>query len=1487
MAMSLPAPLLAAQNAPVRHPAVELQATQFEESIPFKGNRIDELFKDECGLTTVLHSSGRVCVAYLFRNQDNHWMLQYVYSNEERTEFNYVELWREYYDVSDLALAELKDGNIALLVMYGDRNMKAHIMSVKGIMVSSSEIAGTVGCYGAGILSRDKDYLIMFSKPAPAIVPVISGKYTSTETKDYTLVVTKDGDYTNSAFKYGNLQQDVSMAGGTVIQIENGLSVSFPKAYYFKGQEFYFTAYKATYSSCQLSINDFPKDGATVTVAGTAYTFRDVLTLVPDDPNDLQHTAYHQIPYEVKIDHLSKEITLENLNCAINHGSYDASGEGERYAIGTPTNPLVQSSRSRGSNSLYLSAKNLGDLRYPVELGAGCGIGFYYNGVSGLNGGKESSYTVVTTLPSCKTCIVTSDKFTKWSKPLEYILQGIVPIRDKRRYYFNKLKNGNILLWFDCITAGRNDITAVYNIFYSMSSDGGLQWTKAKTVTDYNTPQVIARNARCAEQDAGRLMLAYQETHGCMCIDHHSQGVPENVMEELGGLIMNVDFECRRAYVSSTYQYDMFNVADATNYILEIDIDEWRVLRHWNDSTAPALPHIVSGVHYEESGGPFHVHDFDQTSLSVSKGRYNIIVQPTACHIMVMDVITNRIVDLQFANWQSISNAHFRLNNNTDISGSSISGDHHPLGAWVDDGHDRLWVVFSGGKQQEFAYLDLKQVFDFNINRYDVNVVTKLYSGANGEPSNDDLRYLDYNQVENIWTFSWMNGVIQVTDGESWGTLYRIYPNNCGGYPVDGISGATYREGKIYGGACNDKNEAQYNGIQGLCIIDLQEKRCSYYVPPFILPDCYDNLSILRVCVTKSNKVIFAATGNGVTSVCVYHLDTQKWTVINSSTVSGFKDPETLADVSMHVAYDESNGNIYVMQRNSWQSNGIQVVNIDGKVERIAYRNVTVDAENSVISIGEPKLLVKGNAEANSHLFYAPDGLLYTFWQKRQSGYRKVFWDKESGIMDLSPYLLRGAEVVVTKTLDGTPSSLNFELANGHLFDPTNTRSMLSSYFRKGKKITLRVGEKINGITIYPNNPDVFIVVGSSLSLKRGQYPTIKVEGKDRRTIFEELKITATPYYAATAPHTVLSGILQEYGGYQMGHLDLEVFDEKGAAIKGQFIDKTVQEIIDDIGSRFGYFPVILPGDIFSMKKIDLAASPVHIYSGATWLVDYTPDDSFSDMTNKITVIGESPDKTSVIMPEELVLQDSGTVGWYKRKKTKRLYYSADGTKTYLYPRLVKVESATAAAFKLAGTVKEYIASVDHTNNEYVEIAIEAPDLTGVFCSALSMILLAKAFPPTLAGGQSKPAAILECMGTWLAFQCVGAVANYQFEIYAQPVGYVRQSFEYSVTDDELLKTLNGTVVEKKIDDALCYTVEHCKKVAEFELKIAKAQRNRVKMTKIAHLQDEIGDVIAIHHPYNQLQQRIFITDITRRILIPQAGSTEGHVLDEIEGWKL
>jgi len=131
----------------------------------------------------------------------------------------------------------------------------------------------------------------------------------------------------------------------------------------------------------------------------------------------------------------------------------------------------------------------------------------------------------------------------------------------------------------------------------------------------------------------------------------------------------------------------------------------------------------------------------------------------------------------------------------------------------------------------------------------------------------------------------------------------------------------------------------------------------------------------------------------------------------------------------------------------------------------------------------------------------------------------------------------------------------------------------------------------------------------------------------------------------------------------------------------------------------------------------------------------------------------------------------------------------------------------------------------------------------------------------------------------------MASVANYSYQLYAQPYGQVKQTVQATWNDYELQASLNFVNL-KKLTESLCYTIEDCQVVADHEGDVVRLQRNQIRIVKIGHLQDEEGDIIQIEHPYSGKDMKLLIAKLTRRITIADVGG-DGSILDEIEAWKI
>ena len=534
---------------------------------------------------------------------------------------------------------------------------------------------------------------------------------------------------------------------------------------------------------------------------------------------------------------------------------------------------------------------------------------------------------------------------------------------------------------------------------------------------------------------------------------------------------------------------------------------------------------------------------------------------------------------------------------------------------------------------------------------------------------------------------------------------------------------------------------------------------------------------------------------------------------------------------------------------------------------------------------------MRGSRDYAAALAVDPDTKgLYAFWTRWSgSDGQQLVWDKEAGMLDLSAGLVRGQAICQIRSIDGQPGKLTFALDKGHLYDPHNQASLLSRYLKKGRKITLRWGEKVGGADTWQEGTSVYVLVGVKLSYQRGTYPVISVECEDRRTLWENLGIVASKYYSGVSPDSALGDLLQSHAGVAQTDIDLSAMSGEDV-LYYQWLDTTIKAAVESLTNRYGYYvDVSLADDTLRARRISPDNPVDHSYGSAANLLEFSPDDSYSNLTNRVTVTGEGRTPLDVETAEESVGSESGTLGFFQHKQVHQIYYSDDRQKRAVRPRLEITQNASSIGFKMGGQMKQWISAVD-PEGHWVEVTSEGPDLMPVLVAAIALFVIGKSQPPAFGSisepAESKRGSWVKDAGLYIALQCLAAVGNYAFTIHACPIGEVYQTFEASANDTELQNDLRGTVIETRIDDPLVYEAGQAQQVAAREMWILQAQRRRVKFSKTAHLQDDAGDTLQLPHPYTGAPIKLFVTNLTRTMTIPGSGGS-GEYTDGIEGWVL
>jgi hypothetical protein len=388
--------------------------------------------------------------------------------------------------------------------------------------------------------------------------------------------------------------------------------------------------------------------------------------------------------------------------------------------------------------------------------------------------------------------------------------------------------------------------------------------------------------------------------------------------------------------------------------------------------------------------------------------------------------------------------------------------------------------------------------------------------------------------------------------------------------------------------------------------------------------------------------------------------------------------------------------------------------------------------------------------------------------------------------------------------------------------------------------------------------------------------------------------VIATDDYFDTDPDTALDEIIKAHTDFTTATINLPAMNNK-ENINFQWVEMDVLSIVNQLTNRFGYYIRIDVDGKVNAKEIAEDNAISQSYSDASQIIEFTPDDSFSDFTNQVIVSGEEITFSDKVFAEERMGLITGTVGWWGGKQVERLYYSGDRKRTARNPRMEVLKTVKSIGFKVAEIfgqdIDEGIEGED-PNEHWVETFIDVPLLTGLLAVAIGVIAGAvwkgnTNLHPSGGGGVTTSIPVGRAsmaVGILLAINILGSVVNFQHEIWAQPVGKIRRSVQY-ISNDTASQTKMGSTIVRRIDDPLVNTISGAQFVADFEMMVIRLQRSRVRFTKVANMLDEDGDTIQIRHPHTGDILNVFITQLVRKMRIGEADSNRGYFLDEIEGW--
>lgn len=1445
MSITLNSTLKAAQDGQSHHIIAEILSKPMIPDIPFVGQFLTNETIDEQRSNSITHSSNRICLIYKFDTNK----FKYVYTDTDRTYFNFITLDRADlgYHISETtieaSICELSDGNLGMIfttqttsniyLRYAKLSPTGSVLSTGLIETySKSSIYNLVSPFVISL--ADGSYMLVYLKGEQNL-PLSSGTYTGTSNSEYEVYITDEGTQTTAQFYWrkdsGAWSAKITCTG-TPQLLDEGVYITFTPGTYYVGATYKITVTAARKATGFITILSNALNNDQVIIGSETYTYKTAL-VGGGNPN------------EVVIDIYGMEISLENLRCAIMDDNFEGTGEGIRYGNGTTAHPDVTAVRQ--NYRLTITAKVAGAAGNSITIT----VPATRFSASAMSGGADSVIGDVQASVSSKIVKRTSSDFSNWSAEADISI-GNIGAQEKEHVSLCQLSNGDIWILFD-----NYDDWFWSNCYYSVSTDNGLSWGNATALTSYNSPQAKGLHPMLVQKTLTEVYAVYHEDRGALHIDKDSPGWPGGKCSITGIHVYN-----NKIYAVSTYTYV------GTKYfiaVIEIDIATWRITDSWTTTSIPAFHTVFANENV-------------WWGKNRSAGKWVVIGTMSNPEIAVLNIETDTIKHYFFYDWAKYAIVK-NVNWETPYPGST---ERALSGTYVDETNNRLYIVltraYSFSRIVDIVYIDLTADL---VPGSTYNVVT-VYTSENYFTEvlvrgirDGDFRVYPGSQIALLsssqGTSSWI-GMLVVFNApidNDW-TIWKKYEGGYGNdLPFNGIRKCVYLNGIVYG-------TFPYNAVsqperKGICKIILDTDDF-YYVEP-VWPVRYDNYNFRDICITDDNMLIITSYSYGIT---IYDPASGTWTLYNNDSVLGLTPDDK--DAFWPITYDPTSGLVitgvlYDPTSGTWC--GVVAFNRYGTLKKPKYRIGTYTVAWNFAAASD---FIVGYLDFDVSVTLDPvDNGIYAFWtnQNAQLNEMSVKWAKETPEFDLTPYVVRSVPIVIKRDIEAdSPNTITFTVSHGHLFDPFNDLSLWRNYVAKGHKLVVRMGEKISGVDYWQNVGSFLITERSMITYERGKYPLMDIKAEDKRILWDNHEIDVTDWYDNT-PENILAHILEYKAGENPLDIDIPTFGNS-TTLYHQWVETTILDIIKQICDRYGYFPKITVDDDFTCRKISDQNTITHTYNDLKQILTYTTDDTFSDYTNKIIVTCEGRDFQERVFPKERVLFLTGSMGWWGCKKTRREYYSENREKQVKNPELRKLESAEGIMFELAGKVKEHISEED-TNNKYVDVTIEAPDLRPALVAAIA-IYTGASYIKNFFGDMSKTAAFV------LIVNILASIANYQFEIWGNPVGYIRHSWQ-AVAEDTDLQNLTGKTIEKKIEEPLAYYINEAQDVANHEMLVLRLQRKRAKISKIAHLQDEEGDTIQIKHPYSQSSLKIFITTFTRSLKISESPDGEGHFIDDIEGW--
>lgn len=1080
----------------------------------------------------------------------------------------------------------------------------------------------------------------------------------------------------------------------------------------------------------------------------------------------------------------------------------------------------------------------------------------------------------------------TSSDFVTWSAETALSIAGLTvtwKLFDPSIRSVTTTAGHDLMLTFAVVEQTGNNGEELSNIYLSVSSDAGVNFSTAQKVTSYTQFSLVATHPTIVEKNEDYSYLAYNEKRVALTVDHDTFNWPPNPVPPWGSgsdpSDMHFDTTNRKLYCVNAYKGGGGKVLQS---VVKVDVDTWTVEDTWAINTTPALHSYwsVATLWWKKDQGA---------------GQYVILSDQGGTFAQLIDGELNTIATYAFKDDVS----HGITKNVNGLTLDFSTGFNGGIaGTFVDIHNNRVWFLFMDGYTYHHR---------FQIGYISLADTGPAYSwhGVVDENDTDDAQMAEnwdfkIYPVDNLIitsaapSISFWSRPIFIFDLESGEQLRKyIFDDDIAEIPKNGIYANYYSNGHLYGGITYYNLYGQDN-MRGLWDVTIPnwddpiQDAFAFHRPTYSSVDDY---KLGDICAGPDGSLLIASETDGVVK---YNIYSDLWEKYDNTTLPGITPNN--ANKFYLVAYDPEQELIFggVGMEYAYVWAGYVCFSLYGEFNQSQY---ALGNKIGSWQFAEAAPLVRGGLDYDATLVTEPVTLGITaFWVNREDSEYNIKWGRDTGEFSLNDFIVRGRPISIKRSVDGGYNTLSLELSHGHLFDPFNLSSAYHQILDKGNLIKIRFGEDING-TSYWENAGTFYITSKKMRYKKGEYPTISIEGSDKRYLWKDKGIIATEYYDGQQPDVVLIDVTEEFTSLsQAGNdFDFPVIDD-AVPIDIQWTETDLDKIYLEVLDRFNYFPKLTHDDKISAGKIATDNAIAHTYINSNQILSISPEDSFSDFTNRVVVEGQERDYSDVIYDEELVGTLNGTVGWWGFCKDFKIYYSKDKSKRVRNPKLKVIETTTSIGFKLAGNITESLID-DDVDEHYCTIRVEAPSLVPQLLAFIALKLSATwigdAVGTVVVAGKTFPVGTaitnIASIGIMLI---LGACGNFQYEVYGLPIGEEKRSVQSPVDDadcnDIEMQTKVGYIVEKRFEEPFCYTIAECTQVARNEMAVIKAQRDRVAIEKITHLQDEEGDTLRLVHPVSGQNMDVFVTDLTREYTIPERGVSEGaSCVDQIEGWVL